>query len=301
MIDWVVRAAGVFWFVGGLATARALAQSRVVDLVLASLDGGTRRRDRVRTALLGGGAILTTASGAALIGLDRLAPGLMIVNALLQAAWLLFAARAFPPEDEADRIGRRRSRNAFLVWTVATVAIVALALRGDVVFSAQPWFEAAIAVAALIGAGLVARAVSKPVLGGMAAFGEEVDDEAGDDEDLVTQPRRAPIDPSLRRRLMFGPNLMTPSLLDVDSGEVFDPSEIDLPDDLREELGAFEIELQEYLVTSRTDPDLWVLPAEVRAGLEPRIAALAQALAPFARDGAATWWLPPAEETTETP
>ena len=298
MIDWVVRAVGVFWFVGGIATARALAQSRMMDVVLAALAGGIRGRDRLRTALLGGGALLTTASGAALIGLDRWAPGLMIANALLQAAWLAVAAVAFPPEDEADRIGRRRSRNAFLVWTTATVVFLVLVMRGDVVVTEQPWFEAALAVAALIGAGLLAREVTAAGPGGGLAFGE-ADEETADDEDFVTQPPSAPIDRTIARRLMFAPNLLTPSLRDVDSGEVFEPSAIDLPEDLREALGDFEIEIQEYLVTSRTDPDLWVLPTGVRASLEPRIAALAKALEPHARDGEATWWLPPAEDMDE--
>ena len=132
MWDWAVRALGAFWFVGGLVTFRALRQSRVLDGMFAALVGGVRRRDVVRAELLTLGAVLTTLSGLLLALLDRLAPAMLLANAVVQAAWLVYAAREFPPEDDEDRIGRARVTNAFGVWLVGTGLVIA-AERFDVV------------------------------------------------------------------------------------------------------------------------------------------------------------------------
>ena len=132
MWEWAIRALGAFWFAGGLVTLWTLSRARVLDTALAALGGGVATRDLVRAGLLGGGAVLTALAGLFLALLDRFAPAALLANALVQAVWLAYAARHFPPEDDEDRIGRLRVTNAFGVWLVGTGSVIA-AERFDVV------------------------------------------------------------------------------------------------------------------------------------------------------------------------
>lgn len=287
MWEWGVRALGLFWFVGGVMTLRALRQARPLDALMAALQGGARPRDRVRAALLTFGAVLTTASGVALAALDRVAPGLMIANAVVQAIWLVYAASAFPPEDEEDLVGRRRVRNAFVLWTVATVAVVAAAVSGSLVLGVQPLTEAVISIGAVAVSAFEARAV----------FGRGADDGAEaattDDDPTVLY---APFDPSVRRRLMIAPNIYTPPLRDVDTDETFHPEALDLAADLVVRIDDLEHDVREALAPSRDDPEVFVLTPEAHAGFAARIAVLVEELRPHALDGEVEWWLPPVED-----
>lgn len=289
MIEWGLRALGVFWTVGGAATLIALWRSLPFDRLLAALGGGWRRRDRIRAGLLGLGAVLTLAAGMALAALDRAAPGFMVANALVQAAWLVFAARAFPPEDADEALGRRRVVVAFVLWCLATAAVVATALGETVRYAALPSFEAGLATVALALVAVVGWSAAA-----RASDGEATDDEAGGEGvDTV-------VDPTVPRRWMFAPNIVTASMRDVDTDRTFEPAALKLPDALTERLEAFEIEVLEYLVESREDPEVYVLPTPIRRHLEARIADLAEALKPHALNGEASWWLPPGEEPEPT-
>lgn len=288
VIEWVVRAIGVFWFVGGIATIRAAAQSRTLDATLAAFADGWTGRERARAALLAIGAVLTTLCGAALIGLDRAAPGLMVVNGLVQAAWLVFAARAFPPEDEGDRVGRRRVTRAFVLWVIVTGLVIGVDLRGDVVFTAQPAFELAGGIAALIVLAAQAREIAFGLGARVEAGAAEavaVDAVAADDaEARVRDPRR----------WMLAPDMYGALLVDLDADERYAVADVELPEDLAAELVDFEDAVVGTLVPDDEAEAGWALPAAEIPALEVRARALAEALGPHSIGGRATWHLPSA-------
>lgn len=289
MMEWGLRALGVFWIVGGAATLIALWRSRPFDRLLAALGGGWRWRDSIRAGLLGLGAVLTLASGVGLAALDRAAPGLMVANALVQAAWLVFAARAFPPENDDEALGRRRVVVAFVLWCLATAAVVAAALGDAVRFAALPLFEAGLAALSLALAAIVGWSATARVWDGGAA-----------DEEIRGNGPEPIVDPTVPHRWMFAPNIVTASMRDVETDQTFEPAALKLPEAVTERLEAFEIEVLEHLVESRDDPEVYVLPARIRRDLEARIVDLAEALKPHALNGEASWWLPPGEEPERT-
>jgi len=284
VVEWVVRAIGLFWFVGGIATIRAAAQSRTLDATLAAFAAGWTGRERARAALLAVGAVLTTLSGAALIGLDRAAPGSMVANGLVQGAWLLFAARAFPPEDEGDRIGRRRVRNAFLLWVVVTGLVIGADLRGDVVFGAQPAFEIVCGVAAAI----VLAAQAREIAFGLGARARG--DAAADDSAPVEAVAKTSVRD--RRRWMLAPDMYGALLVDLDADERYAVADVELPEDLAAALVDFEDAVVGALVPDDEAEAGWALPAAEIPALEARAGALAGALGPHSIGGRATWHLP---------
>lgn len=296
VVEWVIRAVGVFWFVGGIATIRAAAQSRTLDAMLAAFAAGWTGRERARAALLAVGAVLTTLSGAALIGLDRAAPGLMVANGLVQGAWLLFAARAFPPEDEGDRVGRRRVVNAFLLWVVVTGLVIGADLRGDVVFTMQPAFEIAGGVAALVVLAVQARAIVFGIAG-RANVGTAADDAAAAVAEEASAEDAAEIRVRDPRRWMLAPDMYGALLVDLDADERYAVADVDLPEDLAAALGAFEDAVVGALVPDDGVEAGWALPAAEIPALEARAEALAEALGSHSIGGRATWHLPAAAAT----
>lgn len=280
MWDWVFRALGVFWLVGGMATLWALRQARGLDAMLAALSGGVRQRDVVRAELLTLGAVLTVLAGLFLALLDRFAPAAFFANALVQAGWLLYAAREFPPEDDEDRIGRARSTNAFGVWLVGTGAVAA-AERFDVVrFEALPVPEmiaGGMAVAVLVWQSRGIRAMrAMPTLDGPAT-GSPHPEEAG--------PFRQPVN------VVLAPEVGCWPLWDGDDGRNLDPSRLEIPDDLRERIADFEGRVIEALDVDHDDGPTIVDRAAV-ARFEAEAIALTRALAAVYGPDAVAWRLP---------
>lgn len=307
VVEWIVRAVGVFWFVGGIATLRALATSRVLDAAIAAIQGGWSGREQARAALLGVGAVLTTASGAALAGLDRAAIGLMIVGALVQGLWLAVAARWFPPEDASDRRGRRQVVNAFGVWLVATGLMIWARASGHVVLTAQPAFEAVIAVASVIVVAVQAREILRGAeawgrSGGVPQFSPfetEVDGEgaSGDPgrDDASERPILGP------RRWMVAPDMYGALMVDLDTDERHPVEALALPAALLRDLEDFEDAVVGALVPDEGEDAGWVLPESEVAALTARAKALARALGPHSIDGRATWRLPPTRGEAASP
>lgn len=287
MWEWAVRALGVFWFVGGMMTLRALRMDRALDTMFAAIRGGIAGKDLVRASLLGFGGVLTVLTGVALVALDRFAPVLLVVNAGSQAAWLLYAARAFPPEDGDDRIGRARVRNAFVFWCVATVAVIAAERVGFVVLLAWPDAEAAagaIGLAVLVWQGVeILRMGRVRVLEGAGDATETGSDFA------------AALDPSAPRRWILGPNLFSAPLWDADTNATFYPDRLALPAEVIAEIEALEAEVREKLFPSDEDDEVYVLMPEDRAAFAERTKALAEKLKDHLPGGEVDWWLPPEE------
>lgn len=288
MWEWAVRALGVFWFVGGMMTLRALRMDRALDTMFAAIRGGIAGKDLVRASLLGFGAVLTVLTGVALVALDRFAPALLVVNAAAQAAWLVYAARFFPPEDDDDRAGRARVRNAFVFWCVATVAVIAAERAGVVTLLAWPVAEAtagALALAVLVWQGFEIVRMGRV----RALEGAGYDAETGSDLDTA-------LDPMAPRRWILAPNLFSAPLWDADTNATFYPERVGLAADVVAEIEEFEAEVREKLRPSEADEEVYVLMSGDRADFAERAKALAEKLKDHLPGGEVDWWLPPAEE-----
>lgn len=128
-------AVGAFYVFAGFVVMRAMALDRLMDQVLAALNDPTAGKERLKSNVLGVGAFLTLAGGVALAILSPLATVMFAVNALWQGGYLLWAERALPPEDEADRRGRQQTKNAFVIYLAATAFVLWLAGQGEL----RPW------------------------------------------------------------------------------------------------------------------------------------------------------------------
>lgn len=131
VLGWAARAVGLFYVMGGLLTLRAARTNSFLDKALAAIEGEpTSAAERLRGWTLWIGGVLTALSGLLLFLLLKAAVAAFLLNAAWQAAYLAWASRALPPTDEAERLGRRRTTNAFAVWLVLTAYVGLLFERG---------------------------------------------------------------------------------------------------------------------------------------------------------------------------
>lgn len=280
MWDWAVRALGVFWFAGGMVTLRALRLDRTLDGMFAGLGRGFGRHDVVRASLLALGAVLTTLAGLLLAALDRFAPAALVANAVVQAIWLLYAARHFPPEDEEDRVGRMRVRNAFVVWLVGTTAVIAAEWSGALELVAVPVLEVVAVVAAagaIVWQGLeIDRMRRMPAIGAMSFDAPEPEE----DRPFV-QPTR----------ILLAPEVGCWPLWDADDGRNLDPWRLDLPEDLRDRIAAFEGRVIDALDVDHDDGPT-IVDRDTLRRLEAEAIDLIRPLAAIYGEDAVAWRLP---------
>ncbi len=224
-IDITARLIGVFYTFGAVVTLRALAMDSVLDQALASISLSRPDPDDVlRRWILAATSVVTGVSGLSLVLLSGWAPWLFLLNLGLQAGWLVFAARRFPPTDESEALGRRRVANAAVIWAVATAMVLWLGSDDRLGALSDRLHLAILAAAALAMVAWVARQLAwNP--GPRPAFGEEPDGMP------VVQPR--PVRVRLVRRYGYQP------LLDADTGYPVDTFE-HLPEALAERLRTWE-------------------------------------------------------------
>ncbi|MDP2259348.1 MAG: hypothetical protein Q8J89_06500 [Caulobacter sp.] len=238
VIDITARLVGVFYVFGGIVTLRALAMDSILDQALASLTlSRPDPEEGLRRWILAATSVVTGVSGLSLVLLSGWAPWLFLLNLGLQAGWLIFAGKRFPPEDESEVHGRRQVANAALFWAVATAMVLWLNDHERLAILTEPWRGAALAFAALAMAVWVARQlVWNP--GPRPAFGDEPGGMP------VIQPR--PTRVRLVRRYGYQP------LLDADTGYPVDTFE-HLPEMLAERLRTWENDFHDAV--DPYDPD----------------------------------------------
>ena len=122
-MEWVIRGFGLFYVVASAFLVRAMAVDATVSMLEQGLYG-QKTKDRVRHYWLRIGAALTLASGLAMILLGRFTLAIMIANCLVQGGWLIYARTHFPPEDEDEALGRKRTTNAFFVFCAVTALTI---------------------------------------------------------------------------------------------------------------------------------------------------------------------------------
>lgn len=131
ILCWIARGVGLFYVVGGLLTLRAAHTNSFLDEALAAIAGEpTSAAERLRGWTLWIGGALTTLAGLLLAPLLKAAVAAFLLNAAWQAAYLAWASKALPPTNEVERLGRRRTTNAFVVWLVMTGLVLLLFEQG---------------------------------------------------------------------------------------------------------------------------------------------------------------------------
>jgi hypothetical protein len=233
-MTFVAMFVGAFYVFAGVVVMRSMAMERLMDQVLAALNDPTDATDQMRVAVLSAGAVLTLASGTALAILSPLALPLFAANVAVQGAYLLWATRALPPEDALAATGRARTRNAFVIYCVATAFVIWLSSQGHL----RSWsaglsdllIDAGIVVAAVLG---VWAFIHMPRKGDATLrVGED-----RDEGDRSATPLADYTPPPKPTHLRFSPEFACHPLWNDETGDSVNPFSIDLPIDL-----AFRIE-----------------------------------------------------------
>lgn len=119
--DWLARAMGAFYVFAGVILFRAWRMNRFLDSAIAALDDApTPPDERVKTWASLAIGVLTLLSGALFLVLHRFAPAAFVACAAVQGAYLIWAAKAAPPQDALEARGRRQTINAFIIYLAAT-------------------------------------------------------------------------------------------------------------------------------------------------------------------------------------
>ncbi len=124
-MEWVARALGAFYLFAAFVVLRQVRMNAFLDKALAAIEmKPTPVVERVANAsgwVIGG---LTGLSGLGLVLLHPWTVWAFLACWTVQAVYLLWAQRWYAPEDETDARGRRKTINAFAVWSVATLAVI---------------------------------------------------------------------------------------------------------------------------------------------------------------------------------
>lgn len=135
-VSWIAFGIGLFYTLGGIVVMRKLTLDSLLDRALEALGSDVSAREKFATRLMTIGAMLTFASGLALMGLSRWAPWLFGLNLAVQAGYLIWASIHVPPEDDLSRKGRRATIRACILY--AAVFVFVLYANGQDIW--REWF-----------------------------------------------------------------------------------------------------------------------------------------------------------------
>lgn len=114
---WFAYMIGAFYLLGGLVALRQARLNLILDRALAAVSlVSITREDRIVGAWMFTAAVLTVASGAALLMLSRWAAPVFALCWLSQAIYLLWAMRS-------KDYGQMATIQAFALYTVATLMV----------------------------------------------------------------------------------------------------------------------------------------------------------------------------------
>ena len=257
IVTLIAFTAGLFYAAGGVVHMRALVMDAMADGLLTMLGDGDAGKERRRTRIMTLGAALTFASGLSLVAMSRWTLPIFAVNAALQGAYLLWAARAFPPQNDNERRGRRSTVRAFLIYLVALGFVVALDRLG----LWRIWFEPALVELAIIVVSAIAvswffrRGLRAPSEGAapMHAPAPEAHAPAPQAEAQVSLPPE---------RLRLAPEYHCSPLWDDERGNMLLPGDLALSPELVARIDAWDDEFQ---ATYREDNPLGAVFPSVAA------------------------------------
>lgn len=142
----VAVAVGIFYAIVGILHMRAMVTSRMVDGLLAVLADRDAHMECQRTRIMTLGAAITFASGVSLIAMSRWTLLIFALNAAFQGGYLIWAARALPPEDDLEKAGRRSTFRAFFIYVLALALVIALHRLGVWRIWIEPAFVELVAI-----------------------------------------------------------------------------------------------------------------------------------------------------------
>lgn len=156
VLPWIAFAAGLFYAAGAIAVMRRMAMDTLLDKAIAALTLKRNPIEETATRILTMGAMLTFASGIALMALSRAAIIFFVLNILLQTGHLAWSAWTRPAGDVLEQKGRQSMLNALLIY-IGVFGLVLLIEQGGLWrswFGAAPWgLPAEFAAAVLVTAG----------------------------------------------------------------------------------------------------------------------------------------------------
>ena len=238
-MNFLATAVGAFYIFAGIVALRMMRFDSLMDTMLEALEGKPPpAAERWKSAILGAGAGLTLASGVALATLSPLAPPLFAANAIVQAGYLLWAARALPPTDADEVKGRGQTQNAFVIYLAATAFVVWLHTNAIL----RPWPAEAytLSLATLSREGLLVGAIT---LAGLALMFVPRWSSARDP--AIPEAFAVPMPPAVPVNLRLEPGWQRMPLRDAESGESVSHYHLDLPLEFAERIEAWDDSWQE--------------------------------------------------------
>lgn len=137
-LELALRAMGVVYVLGSLAGLRQVVMDHLMDQMISGISLKPMPfKDRQRRWLLGSSLFAIGMGGMALMVLSLWALPLFLFGLGTQAFYLVWARTAFPPEDDADRTGRRQTGTATLIYAAATLLVCLAAAFGRL----HPWLD----------------------------------------------------------------------------------------------------------------------------------------------------------------
>lgn len=233
-LPWTLFLIGVFYALGGVVLVRQMAMDTLLDKAIAAI---TLKRDRVEEAathVLTAGAWLTLASGLVLMAQSRAALVIFGLNIAVQAGYLIWAARARPPESEPERKGRRATVNALFIYVGVFGLVLLMEQQGlwrEWLGSGLAGLGAEIVAAMGVTAALVWLIWNPPGAKRQGAFGR--DDDSGDDLP-AHDPGRVP------RCLRLAPEHQCWPLWDDETGSSVNPEILGLSEALMARIAAWD-------------------------------------------------------------
>ncbi|CAN5127635.1 hypothetical protein BH10PSE1_BH10PSE1_05770 [soil metagenome] len=123
-MDWAARLIGVFYVVAGLIALRQMAVSWRLELAFGKYFP-TQPSERAADVILTVGSALVLISGVTLVLLRSWAVPAFVACWVLQAGYLLWAERWYPPETDGVERLRRHTLHGFAAYSVATAIVMA--------------------------------------------------------------------------------------------------------------------------------------------------------------------------------
>ncbi len=229
IITLIAIAIGMIYVVGGIVHMRALVLDSMADELLTMLGDAQAGRERRRTRVTTVGAALTFASGLSLLALSRWTLPIFAVNTVLQGAYLIWVARAFPPQDDTERQGRRAILRAFFIYIAAFGFVVALDRLGVW----RTWFEPTIVELAVIAAPTIA----------LSWFFRRRSRPASKVTSIAPPPTSSdppPADAPNPERLRLAPEYHCAPLWDDERGNMVDPASLGLSAELLQRIADWD-------------------------------------------------------------
>jgi hypothetical protein len=233
IITLIAIAIGMFYVVGGIVHMRALVLDSMADELFTMLGDGEASSERLRTRAMMAGAALTFASGLSLLALSRWTLPIFAVNTVLQGAYLLWVARASPPQDDAERHGRRATLRAFFNYIAALGFVVGLDRYG----LWRIWLEPALAELAAIAAPAIA----------LSWFFQQRSSPASKATSIVppsTSSEPRPADAPNPECLRLAPEYHCAPLWDDECGNMVDPASLGLSAELLQRIADWDASFQ---------------------------------------------------------